>query len=145
MTESNAEARSQPGSALYQPFWEALRRGELVVQICRACEHWQVPAQSFCFRCGAAVVEWERVKGTGTVWSAIAVYRASSADLQKRAPYVLAIVRLQEGPFLMGFLIGVSPERVGEEQTADIDCEVHFDPSESAACQAIVFAIGDVV
>ena len=59
-----------------------------------------------CSRCIEESLTWVEVSGKGTVYSFSVVHRPQSPAFD--APYVLAIVELQEGPRLLTTLVGLA-------------------------------------
>lgn len=106
---------------LTAPFWEACRRGALEVSACRACGHLFLPPGPCCPRCWSFGLEPRRVSGRGRVWS-FAVYRRGYHP-GLPAPYVVALVELDEGPRLISNVVGCAPEEV----TVDMPVEVRFE------------------
>jgi len=51
------------------------------------------------------------------------VHQAPSPFFQERAPYVLAIVELEEGPRLMANIVGVEPGRVHIDMAVQVTFE----------------------
>ena len=107
---------STPGDApptLSGPFWDGCRQGELRVQRCPACGHYQFYPRPRCLACGAPDPVWVPVSGRGTVAS----YTQSHIPLDERwvdeVPYWLALVKLAEGPTLMTNLVDVETARIG--------------------------------
>ena len=80
-----------------RPFWEAAKKHGLKLQRCGACRHYIYYPRDRCPNCFSDRLSWERVSGRGTLYSYTTVYRASSRSFAD-APYVLAIVELEEGP-----------------------------------------------
>ena len=80
-----------------RPYWEAARRHELQLQQCGACKAYIYYPRERCPHCMSDNLEWERVSGRGKLYSYTVVRRASSRSFAD-APYVLAIVELDEGP-----------------------------------------------
>ena len=74
------------------PWWEALRRHELVVQRCAACGVWRHPPAPLCARCHATSCGWEPVGGRGRVFSYTWVHHATHPALAERVPYNVALV-----------------------------------------------------
>jgi uncharacterized OB-fold protein len=91
-----SEAFGDPTTA---PFWEGARRNRLLIQRCRSCGRHQFYPRPFCIRCNAGQMDWVEAKGTGAVYSMSTVHVPPSPDFE--APYVVAIVELDEGPKLM--------------------------------------------
>ena len=93
------------------PFWAAARRHELVIRRCKSCgAHTYIP-RPFCLSCESDDVDWVTAKGTGIVYSMTTVRRTASP--QFTAPYVNAIVELDEGPRLLTNIVGGSC-RIGD-------------------------------
>jgi uncharacterized OB-fold protein len=82
-----------------RPFWEAARKHELKLQRCGKCRAYIYYPRDRCPHCFAAELSWEPVSGRGKLYSYTTVYRASSRSFSD-APYVLAIVELDEGPHM---------------------------------------------
>jgi hypothetical protein len=92
-----------------RPFWEGARRHELHVQRCRTCtQHFFFP-RGACPHCLSADLEWRRVSGRGTLHTFTVVHRGARG-FPLPAPYILAVVELEEGPRLMTNLVGVEPD-----------------------------------
>lgn len=93
-------------------FWEAAREERLVIQQCKTCLRYQFYPRSFCLGCDSGQVEWVPASGLGTVYSRTTVHLNAGAELGLEAPYVVAIVELDEGPRLLTNLTG-EPTPIG--------------------------------
>lgn len=103
------------------PFWDALRRGRLVVQHCAACDRWMFPTRVRCAGCGARP-EWRPVSGRGRVWSFTRVHPPVLPAFAPFTPYPVLLVELEEQPGLRmvgnllegagGRIDAVPPERI---------------------------------
>ncbi len=80
-----------------RPFWEAAKKHELRLQKCGACGKFIYYPRDRCPNCFSDNLSWQQVSGRGTLYSYTTVYRASTRSFAD-APYVLAIVELDEGP-----------------------------------------------
>ena len=98
-----------PTSALTEPYWEAARRGELVVQRCERCAERPFPPRANCPSCGATSLSWSPVSGRGTVHSYTVAYRAPHPVFAAQLPLIVAIVELEEGPRMVTNLVGCDP------------------------------------
>ena len=107
--------------ALTRPFWEACRRRELVVSCCEECGHRFLPLGPCCPRCWCPRLGSRRVSGRGRVFSFVVYRRAYHPALP--APYVVALVELEEGPRLISNVVGCAPEEV----EVDMPVRVRFD------------------
>ena len=93
-------------------YWEALARHELYFQRCRACGTRRLPPRALCPSCLSAATEWVRASGRGTVYSFTVTYQNQAPGFREEVPYVLAVVRLDEGPQLMTNVVGCAPDAV---------------------------------
>ena len=95
-----------------EPFWEACRRGQLLVQRCGACGHVYAYARPFCPACWSEDVAWVEASGRGTLYTWSTVHRNDLPPFGDRVPYVAAIVELEEGPRLMTNVVDASDDRL---------------------------------
>ena len=94
------------------PFWDAARRGELVVQRCRRCGLWVHYPRAVCPGCMESDLSFEAVSGRGSVYSFTWAHRPSGQAFAPRVPYVVALVELEEGVRLMTTLVDARPDDV---------------------------------
>ncbi|HZJ07402.1 MAG TPA: OB-fold domain-containing protein [Nocardioidaceae bacterium] len=86
-------------------WWEATKAHRLVVQSCTGCGRVQHPPRAVCIHCGSIEhLGWAHASGAGVVDSFTVVHRALRPALA--LPYVIARVRLDEGPILLTRLEG---------------------------------------
>ena len=90
-----------------QHFWDGTAEGELRLQRCRTCHDTYFPPQPFCPRCGSDDVEVVRASGHGFLSSYVITHRAAPGF---EAPYVIAVVELDEGPRVLSNLVDVAPD-----------------------------------
>jgi uncharacterized OB-fold protein len=95
-----------------QPFWDGCLAGELRIQQCPACGHHQFYPRQFCTACGHAEPAWQVASGRGEVVSFTVVRHPVSQAYAAEVPYVLALIRLAEGPQMMSTLVDCLPEQV---------------------------------
>jgi uncharacterized OB-fold protein len=104
-------ARVQPpATEIARPYWEGCRAGELRVQRCEQCARFQFYPRVVCSHCGAQSLAWQAVSGRGRVASFTVVRRGISPAYQ--APYVVALIDLEEGVRLMSNVVGCDPDQV---------------------------------
>jgi uncharacterized OB-fold protein len=94
-----------------QPWWDATRKRRLVIQRCQDCGHWQHYPRALCTGCGGMALTFEPASGRGVVDTATTVMRTVHPELP--APYVVARVRLAEGPLLLTHLIDAGQDAAG--------------------------------
>ncbi|WP_307636511.1 Zn-ribbon domain-containing OB-fold protein [Variovorax boronicumulans] len=75
-------------------FWQAAEQGKLVLPTCPSCgePHWY--PRVICPLCGSTEIEWREASGEGML-------HAFSVMRRVDEPYVVAYVRLLEGPILL--------------------------------------------
>lgn len=115
MTPEAPPTPDKPGptpSPISRPFWDAVERGQLLVQRCRRCGHHQHYPRALCVGCWSEDVEWTAATGRGRVWTHTVVHKPGHPAWQRDVPYVLALVELEEGPRLVSNVIGIAPAAV---------------------------------
>lgn len=104
-----------PPDEVTDGWWAATREHRLVLQHCAACGGTQHPPRALCTRCGATDrLAWRDASGFGTVDACTVVELAPSPDFAP--PYVVARVRLVEGPVLLSNVVDSDPYllRIGD-------------------------------
>lgn len=106
-----------PIDPLTEPWWDATREHRLLLQQCRACGTRQHYPRYLCTRCGATDLGWSPSEGTGVVDTYTVVHRAPRDGVE--VPYVVARVRLDDGPVLLSNLVACVPGavRIGDRLT----------------------------
>lgn len=104
MTDEAPERPVAPADSMTQAWWDATRERRLVVQRCTACDHAQHYPRALCTACGSTDLTYRDASGRGTVYSFTIVRRAPHPAFTP--PYVVALVRLDEGPVLLTNIVG---------------------------------------
>ena len=110
-------------------------RGELRLQRCSDCKSWRHPPRYLCASCGSSAYTWELAFGRGHVFSWTITHRP--VDPAFEPPYAIVVVELEEGPRLVGSLVGLEPAAleldlpvvVELEAVSDTIALVNFRPS----------------
>lgn len=106
-----------------KPFWDAAQQERLIIQKCNSCgEHVFYPRIA-CPHCSADELEWVEVSGKGTVYSFTVVEANAPSAFLGDMPYVVAVIRLQEGVQMLSNVIGCDPHSV----VCDMPVEVTFE------------------
>lgn len=109
--------RPTPETAFW---WENCCADRLLIQRCTACGNYQFYPRLNCCGCLAGELEWVEAAGLGTVETfticRVPVAEAYAADV----PYVVAIVRLVEGPAMMSNIIDCDPATVCSGMTVEV-------------------------
>jgi uncharacterized protein len=87
-----------------QLWWDATREHRLLIQRCAPCAHHQLYPRNICTSCGALDPDYVEASGRGTIYSFTQVQRAPHPAFN--APYVVAMVRLEEGPVVLSNIVG---------------------------------------
>jgi uncharacterized OB-fold protein len=105
-----------------QPFWDATKRGELLLRRCGGCGEAHYYPRKICPLCGSADTAWEQAAGEGTIYS-------FSVMRQAKIPYAIAYVTLDEGPTMMTNIVETDLDaiRIGQR------VRVVFVPTEGGA------------
>lgn len=90
------------------PWWEALRRRELLLQRCDDCGRHRWPPRAVCNDCGSLAWQWLPASGGGTVASWTVSHHAFGPGIE--TPFVVVLVRLddQDDIYIPGYVDGPS-------------------------------------
>jgi len=90
--------------SLTEPYYSALRRGELIVQHCKACNRTIMYPRHVCPFCQEADLSWIPASGTGTLHS-FAVQRVGPpSGFEDDVPFAVGVVKLDDDVQLLGRL-----------------------------------------
>jgi uncharacterized OB-fold protein len=92
-----------------KPYWDAANESRLVIQRCRQCGRYQVPATLACPNCGGEM-EWQQAAGTGTIHTFTIFHKSYHPGFDQELPYNVAIVQLLEGPLMITNIVGCANE-----------------------------------
>jgi uncharacterized OB-fold protein len=77
---------------------QAALDGVLTLQVCRDCDTVLYPYREVCSRCLSDTLDWRRVSGLGVITSLTRVHASYDPWIRQRAPWPVALVRLDCGP-----------------------------------------------
>ena len=106
-----------------KPFWAAAKDGRLSIQKCKDCDQHIFYPRICCPHCSSDNVEWVDVSGKGTVYSYTVVRNNSPSAFVNDIPYVVAVVKLDEGVQMLSNVVGCDPAAV----ECDMPVEVTFE------------------
>ena len=95
-----------------QPFYDAAAERRLVIQRCERCATTRFPAVETCSNCLGRDMRWIEAAGTGEVFSFVIMHQIYHPWFADRAPYVVAQIKLTEGPRILSTVVDVVPDRV---------------------------------
>ncbi|WP_027796064.1 Zn-ribbon domain-containing OB-fold protein [Paraburkholderia acidipaludis] len=96
-------------TAISEPFWAAVRRGEFVLQRCEDCGRRVFYPRAHCPHCWGSRLVWHAASGRGAVKSFSAIHRPGHFAWAEAAPYVVALIELDEGPTMLSQLLLANP------------------------------------
>ena len=95
-----------------KPFWDAAREEKLIVQRCQDCDMHIFYPRIACPHCFSDKVEWVQASGKGTVYSYTVVTNNAPSAFIQDMPFVIAIVKLEEGVQMLSNIVECDPEDV---------------------------------
>lgn len=108
---------------LDQPYWEAARRGELVVQRCASCGTRRFPPRPMCPHCQSFEHQWQRMSGEGRIWSFCRPHPPLLPVFERLAPYNVVVVELADDPSIrmVGNLVTSAGAPINEVDPAKLE------------------------
>ena len=98
----------------FKEYNEALKEDKLLGLKCLSCGAVTVPPKMVCRKCTSSDMEIAELKGTGEIKTFTTVNVASEGR-ENEIPYTIVLVKLDEGPWIMGNLSGIDPTEVTME------------------------------
>lgn len=109
MSRARPERMLPGGGGLGGEYYaRAAETGRLHLQRC-ACGVWRHPPRILCAACGSERWSWEPVSGRGRVFSWIVTHQPMDTAFADELPYAVLVVELEEGPRVVGNLVGLAP------------------------------------
>ncbi len=87
----------------FRDFFDALLEGKLLANKCGDCGAYTCPPKATCDNCGSRNLETVELSGKGRIATFTTTYVAP-AGYDGEVPYIVAMVELDEGPWLVGRL-----------------------------------------
>ena len=98
----------------FKEYNEALKRDKLLGLKCKECGTINVPPKMVCGQCASLNMEVAELSGKGNIQTFTTVFVAPEGR-EAEAPYTIVMVELDEGPWIMGNLTGIDPNKVTME------------------------------
>ncbi len=99
---------------IFKDYNEALKEDRLLGLKCRACGAITIPPKIVCRQCQSPDMEVVEVAGSGKIKTFTTVFVAAEGR-EAEVPYIIVIVALDAGPWVMGNLEGIDPEAASME------------------------------
>ncbi|MDO9072476.1 MAG: Zn-ribbon domain-containing OB-fold protein [Rubrivivax sp.] len=105
------------------PYWSALKDKRLILKRCRDCGRHHFYPRALCPHCHSDALDWADARGTGSIYSFTIARRPAGPAFKADAPYVVAVIDLDEGARMLTNIVidDVEAVRIGQRVT------VHFD------------------
>lgn len=114
-----------PISSETREWWDATRDRQLMVQRCGSCGHDQLYPRAICVACHGQALSLVQADGSGRIYSFSVVHR-SPDEQHFSPPYIVALIRLSEGPTITSNVVGARIEAV----SCDLPVTVTWEPLE---------------
>jgi uncharacterized OB-fold protein len=103
-------------------FYKFISEGKVMAAKCNKCGSVLLPPKPVCPKCLTRDMNWIELKNKGKLLT-YTVIHVSPIQFQSMCPYVLGIVKLEDGPNLIGMIRGIdqSKVKVGMSLTVDFD------------------------
>jgi uncharacterized OB-fold protein len=98
----------------FKDYNEALKQNKLLGLKCRSCGAITVPPKMACRQCADADMEIVEVNGSGKIRTFTTVF-VGAEGRESEVPYIIVMVELEEGPWIMGNLEGIDPKTASME------------------------------
>ncbi len=96
----------------FRQYNKALRKNKLLGLKCNDCGKITCPPTMACSKCAGTNMEVCELSGNGLIVTLSTVYVAARGR-EAELPYTVALVELEEGPWIMGNLIDIDPRKAG--------------------------------
>ncbi len=98
----------------FKDYNEALKQNKLLGLKCRECKAITIPPKMACYQCGSPDMDVIELKTEGKIKTFTTVFVAAEGR-ESEVPYILIVVELEEGPWIMGNLEGIDPKAASME------------------------------
>jgi len=98
----------------FRDYSEALKKNRLLGLKCHECGAITVPPKMACRKCASPDMEIVELTGKGKIQTFTTVNVAPEGR-ESECPYIIVLAELDEGPWIMGNLIGIDPSEATME------------------------------
>lgn len=102
------------------PLIEGWRRGELMLQHCKACHAVIFFPRHMCPQCWSVDIEWKRSTGRGKIVSYSHVYSQVTPPFAAEAPTILAEIALDDGGAMLARIISSEPAAIASNMRVEL-------------------------
>lgn len=98
----------------FREYSEALKGNKLLGLKCKDCQAITCPPKMTCQECTGTNLDIIELSGNGKIVTFTTSYVAPEGR-EDEVPYTVVMVELDEGPWIMGNLTGIDPDKTGME------------------------------
>ncbi|MCX6005411.1 MAG: DUF2520 domain-containing protein [Chloroflexi bacterium] len=98
----------------FKEYNEALKQNKILGLKCNNCGSINLPPRITCQNCSSPELEILELNGRGTIQT-YTVINVAPENREQEVPYIVVLVELEEGPWIMGNLGGIKPEEITVE------------------------------
>lgn len=98
----------------FKEYNKALKKNKLLGLKCNSCDAITVPPKMVCRKCASPDMDIVELSGNGKIETFTTVYVAAEGR-EGEVPYIIVLVALDEGPWIMGNLIDIAPSKATME------------------------------
>ncbi len=103
-----------------EPYYRGAREGRLVIQRCKDCKKHIFYPRMYCPYCFSDQIEWVKASGKGKIYSYTVVMNNPPSAFVKDLPYVIAIIKLDEGVQMLTNIVDCDPKEVKFDMPVEI-------------------------
>ena len=92
------------------PYWQAARERRFIIQCCKACDQLIMYPKPFCPTCLGEDLDWRPSAGKGEIYTVTVQRAGAPSGFEDQLPYVLAVIRLDDGVQLISRIVGEGAE-----------------------------------
>ena len=93
----------------FSQYHEGLKKGKFLGLKCDDCGAYTFPPLGVCSNCGSSSMQVTEIEDRGTIRT-FTVIRVAPEGMTP--PYVVVIVELEQGPWVMGNILGLNPDQL---------------------------------
>jgi len=112
---------AQPSFGI-ESFYKFVGEGKLMGAKCNKCGEVMLPPRTVCTRCYSKDLRWVELKGRGKLLT-YTVIHVSPKQFEALAPYPVGIVKLEEGPQLLGMIRNIERDKIKVGMSLTVDFE----------------------
>jgi uncharacterized OB-fold protein len=99
----------------FKDYNEALKENKLLGLKCKACSTVTIPPKMVCRQCASPDMEITELKGSGKIQT-FTTCNVAPEGRENEVPYIITLVELDEGAWIMGNLAGIDPAKATLEE-----------------------------